>query len=81
MKFKDFIARVNPQSRPKKIQYIWQPGVKYHVKGFPNTYTLREVLPYGTYIGFTNRSTAKFDRMVVISTTGFPAYQDRCELI
>lgn len=81
MKFKDFIARVNPQLRPKKVQHIWKPGVKYYVKGRSDTFTIKEVLSYGAYIQSTNPSIPGFDRMVVISTTSFPAYQDQCELV
>lgn len=81
MKFKNFIARVNPQSRPKKVQHIWQPGVKYRMKEFSDIFTIKEVLSFGAFIRSTNPSIPGFDRMVVISTTGLPAYQDKCELV
>jgi hypothetical protein len=82
MRFKDFIAKVDPQPRPKpKLKpKEWVPGALYRCSGESRTFTIRNILPYYQFVGGT-RVSSDSDRPVIVSTEGHANFQDTCELV
>lgn len=82
MRFKDFIAKVDPQPRPKaKVKpKAWEPGALYRVPYNSQIYTAARILPYYQHVG-DNWTSFASDRSVVVSTEGHANFCDSCELV
>ena len=74
MSFKEFVAKTNPQARPK-VEKAWKPGAKYVYAG--GTYTVALIK---TYDEFFNSNTGD-SRQIVQATNGFLAYLNTCRLV
>lgn len=74
MRFKEFVAKTNPQVRPK-VEKAWRPGAKYMYAGV--IYTAAFIKSYDE---FFNTNTGD-SRLIVQATDGFLAYVNNCRLV
>lgn len=82
MRFKDFIAKVDPQPRPKpKLKpKEWVPGAQYTIINDPRIFTVSRIVPYDRFVN-ASRTGLRSDRPVVVSVEGDASFQDNCELL
>lgn len=82
MRFKDFIAKVDPQPRPKpKLKpKEWVPGAQYIIINDPRILTVSRIVPYYRFVNVP-RTGLESDRPVVVSVEGNDTFQDNCELL
>lgn len=74
MRFKEFVAKTNPQVKPK-VEKAWRPGAKYVCAG--ETYTVAFIKSYDEFFN-TNIGDS---RQIVQATNGFLAYLNTCRLV
>lgn len=78
MKFKDFIAKIDPQPKPKRMEPVgWVKGAKFRWKNDKLVRTISQIQTYGQFI---NRPSAGGE-LVVIDSNLIPNFQRNCELV
>ena len=79
MRFKDFIAKVNPQPRPVVPKKEWKKGVKYRFRG--TTRIADRIITYNEFTRFQYPDDRDANRLIVIGEDNYPLWADNCELL
>lgn len=79
MRFKDFIAKVDPKPRPVVPKKEWKKGAKYRFRG--TTRIADRIITYNEFTNFQHPDDRNANRLIVIGEDNYPIWADNCELL
>lgn len=79
MRFKDFIAKVDPKPQPVVPKKEWKKGVKYRFRGI--TRIADHIITYNEFTNFQYPDDRNANRLIVIGEDNYPLWADNCELL